>query len=313
MSKTRNETGVAAGVAAPAQDGGLWRLSLDSYTATARLISSADRPLLHELTMGVFWPHRDHDLDLFLSLGQGYLAVDEIGRAMGSAMYFPFGDDFAMFGMMVTAPRLQEQGTGRWLLNRIMADCPGRDLRLSATRAAYRLYQGAGFVPVGTIWQHQGPARPIHLPSPVAGVETRAMAPGDRAAMLALDRPAYGADRTRMLDALLPLSQARVALRGGRVVGFALMRRFGRGKVIGPVVAEESGIAMQMIAPFVQAEAAAGTFLRLDRPQEDDHYAAFLAAAGMGLYDTVTEMRFGPQRRAVTGPQIFALAAHSLG
>ena len=45
MSKTRNETGVAAGVAAPAQDGGLWRLSLDSYTATAHLISSADRPL----------------------------------------------------------------------------------------------------------------------------------------------------------------------------------------------------------------------------------------------------------------------------
>jgi GNAT superfamily N-acetyltransferase len=295
------------------QDEGIAQLTLDSYRATAHRITPDDRPLLHELTMGVFWPHRDHDLDLLLALGQGYLAVDEIGRAMGAAMYSPFGEDFAMLGMMVTAPRLQAQGTGRWLLNRIMADCADRDLRLSATRAAERLYESAGFQRVGTIWQHQGMARPIHLPDPVRGIETRAMAAEDLPAILALDLPAYGADRRRAFDALLPVSQLRVALCGDEIVGYAMMRAFGRGKVIGPVVAGDVRIAMQMIAPFVQAGAAEGSFIRLDRPVADEHYAAFLAASGMGLYDTVTEMRIGPQRRALKGPQLLGLAAHSLG
>ena len=139
------------------------------------------------------------------------------------------------------------------------------------------------------------------------------MAAEDFPAILALDLPAYGADRRRAFDALLPVSQVRVALCGAEIVGYAMMRSFGRGKVIGPVVAGEVRIAMQLIAPFVQAEAAAGSFIRLDRPVEDEHYAAFLAASGMGLYDTVTEMRIGPQRRALKGPQLLGLAAHSLG
>ena len=52
-------------------------------------------------------------------------------------MYFPMGEDFAMLGMMVTVPRLQARGAGKWLLQRVLADCAGRDLRLSATRWAW--------------------------------------------------------------------------------------------------------------------------------------------------------------------------------
>ena len=42
------------------------RLMLDTYEATIRPITLADRPLMHELTVAVFWPHRAHDLDAFL-------------------------------------------------------------------------------------------------------------------------------------------------------------------------------------------------------------------------------------------------------
>ncbi|MEO9903156.1 GNAT family N-acetyltransferase [Nisaea sp.] len=287
------------------------RLTLDCYQATARRIESADRHLLHELTLGVFWPHRDHDLDLFLALGEGYLAIDEIGRAMGSAMYFNMGGDFAMLGMMVTAPRLQTQGAGRWLLNSIMTDCEGRDLRLSATHAGYSLYESAGFIPVNRIWQHQGIARDIHSPTPAQGIETRALMPEDVPALLAIDQPAFGADRSEVLKVLLELSEGCIALRNGEIVGYALMRPFGRGKVIGPVVAEADRIAMQMIAPLVQANV--GSFMRLDTPLQSEPFTGFLAAAGMGVYETVTEMRIGPHRRSSEGIQLFGLAAHSIG
>lgn len=284
---------------------------VDAFEASARMLGPSDLDLMHELTVSVFWPHRARDLEMMLSLGKGYLAYDEIGRALGSSMYFEMGGDFAMIGMMITHPRLQTYGVGRWLLDRAMEDCAGRDLRLNATRQGYRLYEGAGFVPVATVHQHQGKARAIHLPETPSGVELRGMESGDRSALLALDRTAFGAERGTVFSALLAKSDGMVATRAGEPVGFALARNFGRGRVIGPIVAENEAMAMSLTAPFVQRHE--GSFLRVDTPHDDTDFNAFLAAAGLGDFDTVTEMCVGPNRRATAGAQTYGLAAHTLG
>ena len=284
---------------------------VDKFVATAHRIGLADRALLHELTVGVFWPHRWRDLDVFISLGEGYLAVDEIGRAMGSAMCFRAELDFAMLGMMVTAPRLQTMGTGRWLLRRVMNECPKMDLRLSATRQGYRLYKEAGFVPLTTIWQHQGITRRVQVPNAVPGVTARSMEAEDTSAIAALDTRAYGAARDRTLRELLRLSDGMVVERDDTICGFALRRRFGRGWVVGPVVAETEDIAMMLAAPLIKR--SEGEFVRLDTPEDSEKFNAFLSAIGMGVYDTVTEMYLGRQRRPLDGPRMFGLAAHSLG
>ncbi|MFV0409031.1 MAG: GNAT family N-acetyltransferase [Paracoccus sp. (in: a-proteobacteria)] len=286
-------------------------LKVDAYDTSAGPLGSAQRAQLHELTVGVLWPHRERDLDLFLSLGQGYLASDPIGRPVGSAMYFPMGDDFAMLGMMVTVPRLQARGAGKWLLQRVLADCAGRDLRLSATRSGYRLYAAAGFLPVSIIRQQQGIACPIELPSAVPGLTIRQLQPGDLNALRTLDAYAYGAVRTAVLDALIQLSGGLVALRHGKICGFALERRFGKGRVIGPVVADGDDMALQLVAPLIRQNA--GVFTRVDTPVDSEAFVSFLVEAGLSSFDTVNEMRIGPQRRATQGPVIYGLASHSLG
>ncbi|MDF0600954.1 GNAT family N-acetyltransferase [Psychromarinibacter sp. C21-152] len=286
-------------------------MQVDAFMARIDTLDASKIGLLHELTISVFWPHRAPDLELFLRMGHGYIAVDEIGRPLGSAMSFKSGEDFAMCGMMVTTPRLQAHGAGRRLLRRVMADCSGCDLRLSATREGYRLYESAGFVPVGPVYQHQGVARTIHAPEPVPGLTVRPAEPRDFEAIRALDAHAYGAPRSGMLDVLCEVSETLVAERGGAAIGFAMLRDFGKGKVIGPVIAEADEIAMHLAAPFVMAHA--GTFLRFDTPVESDRFSAFLAAAGLGVYDTVTEMRLGRMRRALSGPVVYGLATHSLG
>lgn len=287
------------------------RLRVDNYDAVARRITRADRPLLHELTVSVFWPHRTRDLDELLALGEGYLATDEIGRPMGSAMRYFAGDDFAMLGMMVTAPRLQTLGTGRWLLGHIMADAAGRDMRLSATRSGYWLYESEGFIPQVTIWQHQGIARPFRLPAPVPGLSLRVLQPDDWPALRALDKTAFGAQRTKTLDLLAQIASGVVVERDGAICGYALIRTFGRGKVIGPVIAEDDPTAMMLTAPLIKEHE--GEFLRLDTPVESKTFEAFLSAGGLGVYDTVTEMYRGRQRRPLEGLQLYGLAAHSLG
>ncbi|SFD89473.1 Acetyltransferase (GNAT) domain-containing protein [Salipiger profundus] len=285
-------------------------LRLESYTATIEPVDGSKREMLHQLAMTVFWPHRGRDIDLFLRLGQGYVACDEIGRPLGSAMYFPMGPDFAMLGMMVVSPRLQSQGAGRRMLRRIMRDCAGRDLRITSTRHGFRLYESAGFVPVSTIYQQQGIVREISAPAPTDGM-LRDLTLADRDAIVALDRSATHADRSAVFDALLEVSDGLVLEQDGEVKGFAMKRAFGKGTVIGPVLADSDEMAIQLTAPLLQS--CEGRFARFDRQVESEAMGAFLAAAGLGVYDTVTEMRLGSNRLSQEGLRVYGLASHSLG
>ncbi len=286
-------------------------MQVDIYKARIEAIDLAMVERLHELTVSVFWPHRAPDIALMVGLGKGYIALDEIGRPLSSAMGFPSADDFTMLGMMVTTPRLQAQGTGGRLLRRVMREHAGRDMRLSATREGYRLYESAGFTPVGLVSQHQGVARRIRRPDTLPGLVLRPMEPGDLEAVQALDAHAYGATRDRILDALLAVSEVLVAERGGAVEGYAMIRNFGKGRVIGPLVAEQDTVALQLAAEFILAHE--GQFLRLDTIIDSDGFEAFLSAAGLGVYDTVTDMRYGRRRRALSGPLTYGLAMQSLG
>jgi hypothetical protein len=142
-------------------------------------------------------------------------------------------------------------------------------------------------------------------------VALRRLDAGDEAALRALDSQAFGAARDQTMTKLLQLSEGLVAEMQGEIRGFALMRSFGRGAVIGPLVAEEEGTAMMLAAALIQRQE--GRFLRLDTPVTSERFSAFLAAAGLGLFDTVTEMYLGRQRRPLEGTQLYGLAAHSLG
>ena len=284
---------------------------VDVFVSAARPLESGDLHHLHQLAVSVAWPHRSRDLRLLMSLGRGYLALDEIERVLASGMYFEMGEDFAMLGMMITAPRLQTFGAGRWLLDRILADCGGRDLRLNATRAAYRLYESAGFVPVATVHQRQGMVGEGPLPEGGPTCPVRTLQASDLAALPALDQVAFGAERRAVLEALFAVSEGTVALRDGVPAGFALIRDFGRGRVIGPVVAEDEAMAMALIAPLVTRHR--GQFLRIDTACDSPTFFAFLDAAGLDAFDTVTQMRLGKQRGGDGSVRTFGLAAHTLG
>ena len=109
---------------------------LDSYELTARPMAMDDIPALHALSIGVQWPHRPEDWAMLIRVGHGVVAEDAIGRVVGSAMWWPMGPDLARIGMVITTPRLQEQGAGRWLMQQIAGPIGARDKVLTATRAA---------------------------------------------------------------------------------------------------------------------------------------------------------------------------------
>ena len=105
-------------------------------------------------------------------------------------------------------------------------------------------------------------------------------------------------------------------LREGRIVAFALCRPFGRGHVIGPIVALSDSDAIAVAAPL--AAPFAGRFLRVDTRRAEGAFADFLSQCGLPLYDVVTSMSLGRRwvRSAAPNgatPYTFALASQALG
>ncbi len=290
---------------------------IDSFELRIEDVDSVDIEQLHALSISVGWPLRAEDLKFLREFGRGYVAIDEIGRVTGSAMWFPHGEDFATIGMVITSPRLQTNGTGQWLMQHVLADCHGRALRLNATRAARRLYDSLGFQPVKTVYQCQGV---VHLPAETAtvpeGATVRRLDDADLSAVVELDARAFGVARDVLIDKLFPQSVGYGLFRDGALTAFALCRPFGRGHVVGPVVATDDAEAIAVVHPHVLAHA--GCFLRLDTHREGGAFAGFLARVGMPVFDTVLTMsltREGVEAKAAAteGTLTYGLVSQALG
>lgn len=280
----------------------------ETYWTRPEPLTEGDVDALHQLAVSVNWPHRPQDLAQLLLLGQGFIARDEATRPVGAGMSILQNDDAAMIGMMMTLPKLHAGGLGAHILTELQHLAGARALRLNATRQAWRLYRAAGFEDVGRVTQYQGVAAP-HQQGQDAQV--RAFDAPDVPAIAALDTAVFGTPRPATLKAIADISECLVLIEGDRLTGFAFCRPFGRGHVVGPLVAPSDEAACALIQPFLLRHA--GRFLRVDADARHDGLCQFLNRAGIVSYDSVTPMTkgapYGPESRS----EVYALASQALG
>lgn len=272
-----------------------------------RPLLPADLPQAHGLTQAIRWPHREQDWRLALELGQGW-AIAENGRLLGTSMSWAFGPEWGCFGMLIVADDQQGKGLGARLMDAALAALGDRAVQLHATPAGQALYRKLGFAPAGTITQHQGLAT-APPPAPLApGQRLRPAMVADLPALAALDAAATGMDRARALAAILALGRAMILERDGTAEGFAMLRPFGRGEVIGPVAAPDTAAAWALVAHFLAARA--GAFLRIDIT--DPGLAPALSAHGLAAVDEALRMVRGTPI-APGATRSFALVNQALG
>lgn len=251
------------------------------------------------------WPHRREDWAMVLGLSRGFAAY-EGERLVGTAMATPFGSDAATINMVLVAERLRGRGVGRQLMKAALEAIHGREQRLVATQEGLPLYEKLGFRAVGEIVQHQGPT-----PAAVAGSGRVVWGVGaaEMETLADIDRDASGIDRTAMLAALAAAGAVAVLHEGDAPVGYAVLRPFGRGEVVGPVVARDENDARVLIgAAFARSTSG---FVRIDTP--DKGLGAWLAGQGLAAVGGGVAMRRIPLPRPAASFQTYALASQALG
>ncbi len=266
-------------------------ISLDPFTpahlAGALRLSQAEN-----------WPHRAEDWALTLSVSQGVVALLE-GEIVGTALCSEFGD-VAMLNMIIVDRKMRGRGLGRRLMEAVMARAGGREMRLVATHEGLPLYEKLGFVRSGKIEQYQGIAHAVTAEAAVSH-----LARPDLVSIAAADFAASGLDRAALLAAL---SEQGVILSAGS--GFAALRSFGRGAVLGPIVAQDASSARALIADA--ARRMAGSFLRIDLPAERG-LGPFVTRLGLAHVGGGTAMVRNPIPRPPAAFQTYALISQALG
>lgn len=285
---------------------------LPFFELVAQDITDVDVKHLHALSLAVGWSYRAKDWDLMRRVGRGIVAVDGIGRVFGSAMWFPQGDDFATIGLVITTPRIQTQGGGRWLMEQVFEHCGDRNLALNATRAAEHLYSSLGFVKEAIAYMRQGTV-PSTLPAmPALDGELGVLSRDDLAAIADLDKRAFGLNRGKVLALLAEDASIRTLRRGGEIVGYSMGREFGRGRVVGPLVARNDQDAIHLTA--VHLKNLTAQFVRVDTREKDGIFVEFLQQSGLDVAETVTTMSKGRRflNRRNQEPWVYGLAGHAL-
>jgi GNAT superfamily N-acetyltransferase len=282
-----------------------------SAETTLRPMHAGDLVAMHGLAQQMSWPHRPEDCAQLLALGAGTVAVDATGFTVGVGLRWSFGRDVGTIGLVLVAPDRQGRGIGRAVMKALIAESEPRTLMLNATAEGLPLYEKLGFVSTGFVRQHQGRlAEGAVLPATPA-VPLRCAVPTDRAALCALDAAVFGADRSELISSLLVSGDAWLVDRTEQPAGFAILRAFGRGMIIGPIVASSEDDAIALVA--AAAKAAPPGVLRIDIPAHAEGLAAWLTAAGLPAIDTVTVMLRGSWPATSTGLQRFGLALQAWG
>ncbi|MFO1207936.1 MAG: GNAT family N-acetyltransferase [Amaricoccus sp.] len=273
-------------------------------TITFTDFTAAHLPAAAVLSQAEGWPHRVEDWGLGLSLGRGVAAMAG-DRLVGTALVTPFGD-VATVNMIIVASDQRGKGLGRAVMSRAMALAAPRAWRLVATEDGLPLYRKLGFVETGTILQHQAP-----LPEEPVGVDADRAVAADAPEIARLDRVATGMARDALVAALLGAGEVAVLRDGARITAYAATRPFGRGAVVGPVVAADADAARRLISALLIGRR--GSFTRIDTPA-DSGLAPWIAGLGLPEVGSGIAMRLGPPASpAAGGPRSFALASQALG
>ncbi len=261
-----------------------------------------------ELSLEQGWPHRPEDWKFFRTLGEGIVA-ELNGKLVGTIMAWKFGEDMATLGMVIVTSTAQNQGLGSKLMKAMLERLEGRTVILNATEEGLPLYRKFGFTEIGQVFQHQGPAPVVPLAELQPDERIRPIGGADDC-LARIYSDATGMNREAMFFKLAKQGRTVVLARDHEPVGFAILRRFGRGWSVAPIVAPDLGGAKALASHWLAAKA--GSFCRLD-VSEQGELSPWLEELGLPRVGSVKTMVRGPAPKQKGVAKVFGLAAQALG
>ena len=215
------------------------------------------------------WSPEEAKWSLLLEETEAFGVDAPDGGLAGAVVLARYQPDLASVGMMLVAGRYGRRGLGRALMMHLLTEAGNATVTLFATDAGKPLYTKLGFRGVRRSAAFTGGFRQVAGPAAGARETTRPATDADMAAILDVDKAAFGADRGYLVRRLPAFAERmRVVEDEQGITGYAAAWRNGPVAVIGPVVAANGAGARRLITDLA-AEVPGPVRLDLDpdRPE----------------------------------------------
>ncbi|MBT0725668.1 GNAT family N-acetyltransferase [Rosenbergiella sp. S61] len=266
----------------------------------------------HRLSQQVSWPHRQEDWRQALTLGQGLVAETEQG-IVGCGVIWPWGEHYSTVGLVIVDPSCQGQGIGKKLMEGLLEKVPEGNVRLHATEMGKGLYEKYGFRVQCAIFQHQTAQLPaIEAPELSPDEKIRPLREEELPTLIDSDYQSHGLSRPALWQDLFNSAEALLVLeKSGTVHGYMALRKFGRGYVIGPMLAQDVHSALTLFC--YGAAQLTGQFVRIDT-YGNTPFSDWLVKQGLPCIDApIMMVRGTPWQRADRAMQDFSFMSQAMG
>ena len=243
------------------------------------------RPMISpELSIAVDWAAAEgwnpglHDQDCFFAADTGGFLLGLLNnKPAGCVSAVKYGEDYGFIGFYIVSPEYRGQGLGIQLWDAALKRLGGRTVGLDGVLAQQANYQKSGFTLAYRNIRYEDAERRFSRPDrdmiPLHGL------PFDQIA--AYDRSIFGFPRASFLQAWLnqPASAALGFMQEGRLAGYGVIRACREGNKIGPLFADDAGIAARLYDAL--AASVPGGSVYLDVPEINAAAVDFLARRNM--------------------------------
>jgi GNAT superfamily N-acetyltransferase len=265
------------------------------------------------------WNQVAADWRVFTQLGRVHAARTATGRIVATTATLPYGGRFAWVSMVLVAGPYRRRGVATLLMRRAMDELAAAGLVpvLDATPDGRAVYLNLGFqdswgferlrcdrLPTGEAARQQ-----FQVP---AGLSIRPVADEDWPALCAYDAAAFGAQRSAVLAGLRGRLRAAelIAQAADRICGFCLGRDGRVAAHIGPLVAEDDGIACALLDRALHRLEAP---VIIDLADAKLQVRAFLQGRGFAPVRPFTRMLHGRSARFDDAARTFAVVGPEFG
>jgi GNAT superfamily N-acetyltransferase len=271
-----------------------------------RLLFESDIPAAMRLKEAAGWNQTEADWRRLLSLEpNGCFGAVREGRLVGTTTTTIY-DELAWIGMVLVDPQYRRQGIAAQVLNVALDYLKDKveTIKLDATALGRSVYEQFGFEVESEIERWAGNS---------TGRATLSEEVMDRAALLDLDRLAFNADRSQLIERLIDeacVPPVLIRAGDGALSGYALARRGSRKTYIGPVVVNNCQVTETLLDRMLSQLPGREIYVDINKECIDD--TRLLSDRGfVKERDLIRMVKGGPSQR--TSPLVVAIAGPEVG
>jgi GNAT superfamily N-acetyltransferase len=280
-----------------------------TFGVEIRLLLEADIPAAMRLKEAARWNQTEDDWRRLLRLEpNGCFGAIKDGRLVGTTTTTIHGG-LAWIGMVLVEPQHRRQGIAAKLMDVALDYLKDKvdTIKLDATSLGQPVYEKLGFQVESVVERWSGTARST-------GREIQPPAVMDRDTvreLLNLDRVAFKADRSRLIETLTDAAcVSPVLMRDGTLSGYALARSGTSRTYVGPVIAKDPEVAETLLDRMFSE--LAGREVYVDLNKQCSAGASLLSDRGFVKERDLMRMVRGRESEK-TSPLIVAIAGPEVG